>query len=133
MTVKRIKQTLRSWLGQKSNAEPSSKSTYAKFFLEYRNNLIGVLEYQDGEWVFTYSEEFKLQDDLRPIVEFPEVDKKYQSRDLWLFFASRIPSLKQETVQEIAEHESIDLSDETQLLRRFGKRTVANPYKLKSA
>jgi hypothetical protein len=49
------------------------------------------------------------------------------------FFATRIPSLKRAEVKEVIADESIDERDQIQLLRRFGKRTIANPFVLVEA
>lgn len=85
---------------------------------------------RDSVWQFEYSEEFKRNGQLRPLVEFPELDKSYQSTDLWQFFAMRIPSTEQPEVEEILRHEEILEDDAVGLLKRFGERTIANPFKL---
>jgi HipA-like protein len=84
----------------------------------------------DGRWRFEYSEEFRRQKHLRPIVGFGDLVKTYESDELWPFFAMRIPGLKQTAVQDIIRKEHIDATNEVQLLRRFGRRTVANPFEL---
>ena len=88
---------------------------------------------QDGVWKFEYSEAFKLLDELRPIVEFPDVNKIYERDELWQFFASRIPSTQQVEVEEILRRENIAEDDAVGLLKRFGKKTIANPFLLEAA
>ena len=99
------------------------------FFLKYNNHEIGKLSYNNGVWFFEYSDWFKKQQDFRPLIEFPNKDKQYQSNELWTFFASRIPSLKQPKVQEFIS-ENNNKVDFIELLKKFGKTSVNNPYHL---
>ena len=98
----------------------------------YDNLLVGILSVRDGLWRFEYSDEFR-QSDLRPIVEFPDVNRTYEREDLWQFFAMRIPSTDQPEVERILKQEHIDQDDAVSMLRRFGKRTIANPFQLETA
>ena len=91
---------------------------------------IGVLSAADDEWTFRYTDEFRKSGELRPIVEFPDVDKTYKSDELWPFFVMRLPSVKQPSVRNILESEAIDDSDEVELLRRFGQRAICSPFEL---
>ncbi len=100
------------------------------FTLEYKNLEIGTLRVQDGEWIFKYSEEFKQQQQLKPLVDFPSIHKEYRSKELWPFFASRIPSLNIPTVQETVRKRNIDAHNEVQMLSEFGRRTITNPFLL---
>ncbi len=99
------------------------------FFLKYNNQEIGKLSFDKETWHFEYSEWFKNQDDFRPLIEFPDKEKHYQSPELWTFFASRIPSLKQPKVQEFIS-ENNDKVDFIELLKKFGKTSINNPYHL---
>jgi len=94
---------------------------------------VGVLTLSDGQWKFEYSDEFRRHDELRPLVSFPDKTAVYQADELWPFFAMRIPSLKQPAIRERIEREHIDERDRVKLLRRFGARTIANPYRLEDA
>ncbi|MGD0897360.1 MAG: HipA N-terminal domain-containing protein [Thermoguttaceae bacterium] len=110
------------------NVEPSRK---AVFHVLYGNIEVGTLESVDGVWKFRYSDEFRKDGNrLRAITEFPDSGREYVSPELWPFFAMRIPSLKQAEIKAIVEREHIDEKDEATLLRRFGRRTVANPFEL---
>lgn len=102
----------------------------AVFRLDFDNIEIGILELNQGKWIFRYSDQFRNQDRLSPLVDFPSVDKVYQSKFLWPFFSVRIPSLEQPAVKRIIQAEHIDENNEAQLLERFGKHTVANPFNL---
>jgi len=94
---------------------------------------VGTLSVADGTWKFEYSDEFRHQDDLRPLPEFPELSEPYESKELWQFFVMRIPSPEQAEVEEILKREHIQEDDAVSLLRRFGERTIANPFRLRAA
>ena len=102
----------------------------AVFKLMYGDLEIGTLSLEEGVWSFSYSQQFKAQKHLKPIVDFPDVNKVYQSTELPPFFAHRIPGLGQPKVQKIIEKEKIDESDELELLKRFGKLSISNPFQL---
>ena len=127
-----LKRIYRSRLGiaQDSHVPPGAHAT---FNLVYDGVPVGVLSVDGGQWVFRYTDEFKHNSRLRPIVEFPDTSKVYQTQELWPFFGTRIPSLKQAAVQEIVKNEQIDAKDQLQLLRRFGKRTITSPFVLVEA
>ena len=105
-----------------------SKTKHA-FLLKYQNDEIGVLVFDGVYWHFDYTDWFKNQNELRPLVSFPNTEKSYQSTDLWAFFASRIPSLKQPQVKEFILENKNNV-DFIELLTRFGKTSINNPYYL---
>lgn len=51
------------------------------FELKYKEVIIGYLEYKDNQWSFEYSEEFKTQSELAPIVSFPDVSKNMKVKN----------------------------------------------------
>ena len=118
------------WLGFRKPMQALPTKTEAKFLLKYDNLLIGTLSASGGNWKFEYSEEFKRRSDLRPIIEFPDISKIYERPDLWQFFASRIPSPEQNEVEEILKRENIEIDDAVGLLKRFGRKTITNPFEL---
>lgn len=97
----------------------------ATFNVNLGKLLVGTLLYSAGVWYFSYSNEFKLQNRILPLANFPSKDKEYSTRDLWPFFASRIPSNAQLQIEKDKPKEDV-----VTLLRRFGRRTVTNPYEL---
>jgi len=105
----------------------------ARFRLQYGDLVVGWLNLEDGCWSFGYSDEFKRQSAVKPVVDFADVDKRYESDELWPFFAMRIPSLQQPGVKKIIEQEDLDKHNHVQLLKRFGRKTVANPFYLNPA
>ncbi len=107
------------------------KDETAKFILTVDNINIGVLSCDKSEWYFHYTDEFKKHaDEYNRIVGFPDLNKTYKSETLWPFFQIRIPGLKQPAIREILEKEKIDKANEAALLKRFGQKTISNPYEL---
>ena len=92
--------------------------------------LVGILRAEGGEWFFAYSEDFRAQSQVKPIVDFPYLSKEYRSRNLWPFFALRIPSPTQPAVREFIRTRPEEKADEGILLKEFGGRSVANPFRL---
>lgn len=97
----------------------------AKFNINLGKLLVGTLHYSDGMWHFSYSDEFKNQNRVLPLANFPLKDKEYSARELWPFFVSRIPSNAQLQIDKDTPQENI-----VALLQKFGRRTVSNPYEL---
>lgn len=107
------------------------KDEEAKFILTVDKIRIGTLYCEKGEWYFKYADDFKNHsDEYNRIVGFPDLDKIYKSDSLWPFFQIRIPGLKQPAIQEIIKKEKIDQANEVALLKRFGEKTISNPYQL---
>lgn len=100
------------------------------FILSIDKNVIGVLSLNAGIWHFQYSEWFAQQNTYSELIDFPNKLQSYQSKELWPFFASRIPGLKQPMVEAIIEREKINRSDISALLKRFGINAIQNPYRL---
>lgn len=101
-----------------------------KFGLGYKELEIGTLTFKDGEWVFKYSDDFKSQNTIQPLIDFPDTTKTYRSEELWPFFLSRIPGLSQPAVKEVLKKEKINEDDEAALLKRFGKTSITSPFTL---
>ncbi len=95
----------------------------ASFHVMLHNMLVGTLEFNQGVWTFEYSEDFRYQKEIVPLANFPCKDKTYSTRDLWPFFASRIPSNAQLQTKETD-------TDVVQMLSKYGRRTITNPYEL---
>lgn len=97
----------------------------ATFNINLGKLLVGTLLYSSGMWYFSYSNEFKIQNDILPLANFPSKDKDYSTQNLWPFFTSRIPSNAQLQIAKDKPQENY-----VKLLQMFGRRTVANPYEL---
>jgi HipA-like protein len=102
----------------------------ATFLLKVDDIKVGTLHCEDGQWEFKYTDDFKDHEEYNKIIEFSDLNKVYRNQSLWPFFQTRIPGLKQPAVQEILKNEKIDQENEFELLKRFGKKTISNPYEL---
>ena len=125
--------SIKNWFGKSDEdlAMRLPQNEKAIFHLSVDDIRIGLLRCEKGEWIFKYTDEFKKHtDEYNLIVGFPDLNKEYRSETLWPFFRIRIPGLKQPAVQEILQNEQIDQENEVALLKRFGKKTIANPYRL---
>lgn len=110
------------------------KEEEAKFTLMVDDITVGILYCRKGEWFFKYADDFKMHaDEYNLITGFSDLNKVYQSETLWPFFQIRIPGLKQPAIKEILEKEKIDKDNEAALLKRFGHKTITNPYELLTA
>lgn len=87
--------------------------------------LVGTLLFSDGRWHFSYSDEFKMQNDILPLANFLSKDKEYVSQELWPFFTSRIPSNAQLQLDKEAPKDDL-----VTLLIKFGRKTVSNPFEI---
>jgi len=102
----------------------------ASFNLTLDNLLVGTLKYENKKWIFEYSESFREAKGIKPLTNFPDIQKKYISEELWPFFSARIPSLSRSRVKKAAEKQGIDENDLISLLDRFGRKTITNPFEL---
>lgn len=109
-----------------------SEDIVVTFALHYGDLQVGRLKFEGGKWEFRYAEAFRSQTELRPLTNFPDLDRVYVDADLWPFFAQRIPSLQQPAVKKFMAKRGLKEVDQVTLLRCFGKRTVANPFELKA-
>ena len=118
--------------GGREYVQPS-KEEKADFLLRVREHTghtldVGHLSLREGTWHFEYTDVFRRKTDIRPIVNFPHLDKHYESDTLWPFFVIRIPGLKQPAVQREIKEQELDERNEAQLLKHFGKTSIANPF-----
>lgn len=104
------------------------KNVQAKFNLYYKQIEIGTLELKNELWLFRYFESFKKQTFLKPISDFPDLNKEYQSKELWPFFTIRVPSIEHPKIKNLIKLKYIN--NIVDLLIRFGNKSIANPYNL---
>lgn len=112
-----------SWFINRKGKNNTIEDKPVEFILKFDKLKIGILSFTDNTWFFSYSEEFKSQKEILPLVNFPTVNKEYMSDELWPFFVSRIPSTAQRQLSE--ENQAT-----TTLLKIYGRKTIANPYQL---
>lgn len=129
MPIGTLMDKAKEWLGFARSVKAPPQA-HAKFLLTYNDLLVGILTVENGLWKFEYSDKFRSEENFRPIVEFPDINKTYVNEDLWQFFASRIPSTEQPEIEAILKREHVNEDDAVGLLKLFGKRTIANPFEL---
>jgi HipA-like protein len=98
--------------------------------LYYKQFHIGTLWFEQETWFFSYSEQFKKDPIIAPLIQFPDLNKTYKSKDLWPFFASRIPALNQPFHEKKIKKNNIDRNNPLKLLEVFGQKTISNPFRL---
>ena len=103
----------------------------ASFELSLGNDKIGVLDYDGSKWTFKYSDWFIKQDDIKPLTQFPLKYEIYKQEQLWPFFASRIPSVKQPQVEDYIKNNPDNANNLAALLGRFAAHSVNNPFTLR--
>ena len=102
----------------------------AEFLLKFHGMDVGRLLLHGGKWRFEYVEAFRNKEGVSPIIDFPRLEKRYESDVLWPFFLVRIPGLGQPAIRRVIHDENLDKTNEAQLLKRFGKTTIVNPFTL---
>jgi HipA-like protein len=104
-----------------------------RFVLSYSKLVIGYLSVDQGKWTFEYTEDFKKQGEILPLSNFPNKGIVYSSEELWPFFASRIPSAAQLEQKAHIPFSEIQERNEVNLLRKYGQRTITNPFVLQAS
>ncbi len=122
--------TIADWLGGVKPPAPESRLSFRVLLGDLE---VGELTRDRKEWVFRYSEAFRSQQAVKPIVDFPNVEKEYRSSQLWPFFLLRVPSPAQPVVQRHLLKNKLREVDEGMLLQEFGRWSVANPFELQPA
>ncbi len=107
-----------------------SEGEHVSFVVVLGNLEVGKLVKDHGEWVFHYSDAFRRQNRVKPIVDFPYPERNYRSRQLWPFFLLRLPSTDQPSVKRFAQKHGVREWNETMLLKHFGRHSIANPFQL---
>ncbi len=129
--IKKLINKLWKGEGQEDISTPMNED--ASFMLMYKDLPIGSLVVKNGVWKFTYSQQFQKQNELSPLVDFPDTSHAYESDQLWPFFSYRIPGLNQPSVQDIMKEDEIDKTNEVALLKKFGRFSIYNPFMLNPA
>ena len=95
--------------------------------------LVGTLSQEDGEFVFRYDPAFATSSDAEPVSAFPNLQEEYRSRDLWPFFAVRIPPADRSDVRDALARRGLRPDQTLEVLGTLAQRTISNPYQLKLA
>jgi len=130
--IKNLFQKLTPWFGDEEFiANLNSDTENGKFQLLYEDKLIGTLEYFDDKWIFKYSDEFKKDQFVLPLIDFPDVNKVYEFDELMPFFATRVPNLNQPYHEQKLEKLEGDKTSLVSLLKIFGEKSINNPFELR--
>jgi hypothetical protein len=119
-----------NWL---QNINEPSNTNKVSFELKLGSLHVGTLSRERQEWVFAYTEAFCRQRQVAPLVDFPMVGRVYRSEDLWPFFALRIPSTTQASVQAYLRERGQTQAEAADLMKKFGRRSISNPFLLTPA
>jgi HipA-like protein len=130
MNIKRFKRFLAELLKPDGHDDLHTPDSSAEFALLYEHLPIGRLSLENGTWKFQYTVQFKKQSEVKPLPDFPDVEKMYQSETLWPFFAFRIPGMNQPQVKQLVKEKGITEGDVVKLLDLFGCKSINNPFEL---
>ena len=97
---------------EQSEGLTTPKGAKVSFVLKYKDLPIGYLNHSDDKWTFVYSDEFKSQDRIDLLIDFPEKDQVYVGSYLWPFFSHRIPGLGQPQIQQTIKKENLNPNNE---------------------
>lgn len=107
-----------------------------RFKLWHKNLLIGTLLYDslnklfnDKPWSFHYSDEFKKQDQIKPLFEFSDVNMIYVSKELFMMFRNRIPPPNRPGILQERTKKGVE-DDDVSMLIHFGHRCITDPFVL---
>lgn len=114
----------------RASSETPSESTLEVFrrFTE-QPSLIGRLSWEQGEYVFRYEPSYG----GTPISAFPNIEQVYRSKNLWPFFATRIPPLDREDMRKEINERKLGEDQTIEILGSVAKISAANPYEFKLA
>lgn len=93
--------------------------------------LVGRLSQDRDEFVFEYDSAFASSPDIEPLSPFPQLRDTYRSKDLWPFFAVRIPPLRRADVRALLESRGVKPGQTLQLLGLLARKSATNPYELR--
>jgi HipA-like protein len=97
---------------------------------QHELRLIGVLSQEEGSFVFRYDPSFVASTEAEPILAFPDLQTEYRSRELWPFFAVRIPPADRKDVREALARMHLRPDQTLEVLGTLAKRSISNAYRL---
>ncbi len=131
-SLKSILKKLTPWSGDEDFlSKLNSENENGKFELLFEDKVVGTLEFNMNKWFFEYSEEYKKDQFVLPLINFPDIEKKYKFDELMPFFAARIPNLNQPYHKSKLKKLDGNKTNLVSLLKIFGEKSINNPYELK--
>jgi hypothetical protein len=70
---------------------------------------------------------------LAPLPGLPNIDEEYWSKELWGFFAERIPDIHRPEIEALIKARRINRYDEFQMLVELGGHSVTDPFEIRRA
>lgn len=106
-----------------------------RVFVAHRSDeiTIGFLEETPDSFVFRYAEEYRRRPGAVPISAFPDLQRIYESKDLWPFFAVRFPPSGRPDVRQLIESKNLSTESTLRRLVELSPRTISNPYRFEMA
>jgi HipA-like protein len=95
--------------------------------------LVGALSEEGGEFVFRYAEAYRVATGARPLPAFPDLSEEYRSRELFPFFAVRLPPFERDDVKAALERLHVQEHDSLSILGLLARKGIANPYEFRLA
>jgi HipA-like protein len=99
----------------------------------YQGKLVAALTKEKRSnatvYTFRYLPEFK-QMKLAPLPGLPFTDSPAESRELWPFFAERIPDARRPEIQAWMRVKRIDEQDDIRLIAELGAHSVTDPFEI---
>lgn len=86
---------------------------------------IGTLAFDEGVYTFRYAETYEGP----ALLGLSHREREYQSKVLWPFFQSRIPSLKRPEIRALAEKDGV--KTEFDMLCKYGARVAHNQFEMR--
>lgn len=85
---------------------------------------------REAKFLFRYLDSFRSRG-LAPLPGFQEVDRIYESVDLFPFFAERIPDLRRPEIKEWIKQQNIDETNKLELLGALSRHSVTDSFELR--
>ena len=83
-----------------------------------------------GKYLFRYLPGFRFKG-LASLPGFPDLEKEYESVELFPFFEERIPDLRRPEIKESVRTKGLNEQDRLGLLCALGRRSVTDSYELR--
>jgi HipA-like protein len=83
-----------------------------------------------GNYFFEYLPEFKKLN-LASLPGFPDLDRAYESQELFPFFQERIPDTRRPEIREWIRQQGLSEEDKLSLLGALGRNAVTDSYELR--
>ena len=71
--------------------------------------------------------------DVPPISAFPELEEEYRARELWPFFAVRMPPLDRPDIQNLLRERGLKKDDALGVLGSLAQKPISTPFEFEMA